>query len=167
MNRWVVLAIIPVLAIGCSDGENGPVETTLPPGEPRVVLTRMTATDSRVTNVTTTIDSVNARFETATCFAEGTSACPTTDRQSGDVPQAALNQPFETAQSADVRALRAEYRAGDDNTPPDGGWTILTIRAGSLEKTVQWETNYPVPAVLARIVCEIDGIRGSLSLCAG
>jgi hypothetical protein len=125
----------------------------------------MTATESRVTNVTTTIDSVRSRFETTTCVAAGTSNCPTTERRSGDVLPAALHQLFETARAADFRDLRTEYRAGDDNTPPDGGWTILTIRSGSFEQTVHWETNYPVPPILARYVCWIDGVQGSLSIC--
>lgn len=165
-NQFLILGVVVALA-GCSDGKGDIVETSLPPGQARVTLTRMTSTESRVTNITTTVDSVNSRFETVTCVAEGTSACPQTERHSGDVPEAAITQLFATAQSAEFLALLDEYRIGNDNTPPDGGWTILTVRAGSVEKTVRWETNFPIPDLLGRYVCWIEGIRGSLGLCAG
>ena len=167
MKRMPLLIItaVSLQLSGCSDEDDGIVETTLPPGTARIVLTHMTATESQVTNVTTTVDSANARFETVTCVAAGTSACPPTGSQSGDVSESALDQLFVAAQSEAFRALQSEYKTGSEDSAPDGGWMILTVRAGSIEKTVQWEANYAVPEVLARFVCWIDGVRGSLSLC--
>ena len=161
--QWIAGFVIVLAACG---GDDGIVDTTLPPGTARIVLTRMTATESAVTNVTTTIDSASARYETVSCVAAGTSNCPTTGRQSGEVHEPALGQVFALTQTEAFRELQAEYKNGGDDTPPDGGWTILTVRAGDVEKTVRWETNYPLPAALVRIVCWIEVARGSLAQCA-
>ena len=165
MKRIQLIAGLVTVLAACG-GDDQIVDTTLPPGTARVILTRMTATETAVTNVTTTIDSASARFETVTCVAAGTSACPTTARQDGEVNEPALGQLFALAQTEAFRALLDEYKSGGDDTPPDGGWTILTVRTGNVDKTVKWETNYPLPAALARIVCWIDVARGSLAQCA-
>jgi hypothetical protein len=160
------VGMMALFLAACRDGDSTIVETSVPPGAARITLTQMSATGTRVTNVTTTVDSVNSRFETVTCVAEGTSACPITDRQSGDANEAAIGQLFALTHTESFRALHDEYKSGGDDSPPDGGWTILTVRTGSLEKTVRWETNYPIPNILARPLCWINSIRGSLALCA-
>jgi hypothetical protein len=165
MKRMQLIAGFAAGFLACG-GDDGIVETTLPPGSARVVLSHTTATGSQVTNVTTTVDSVSARYETVTCVAAGTSACPTTARQDGEVNEAALGQLFALAQTEAFRALGNEYKDTGDDVPPDGGWMVLTVRAGTTEKTVRWEANYLIPPALARIICWIDVARGSLAQCA-
>jgi hypothetical protein len=82
------------------------------------------------------------------------------------VNEPVLGQLFALAQTEAFRALGDEYKDTGDNVPPDGGWMILTVRAGTTEKTVKWEANYPIPLALARIVCWLDVARGSLAQCA-
>jgi hypothetical protein len=134
--------------------------------EARIALTSVQGVGGQVFRSTLTIDSASAHYAFTSCSGSVSSDCTEEQAHSGTVSRVALDAAFREAQAKEFRDLLGEYKLPGDIVPPDGGAMTLTVTVGERQKVIIWHKHATAPDALARFICRVNALGGSLAQCA-
>jgi hypothetical protein len=159
----LALALAGVL-MACNSSES--IFGVSTPGLPaRVELHIVQAAGGHVTEVLITIDSAQSTYFAVTCEGGATSQCSSMETRSGGVATALLQRLFGDAQRSEFRELKSRERGRGDLTPPDGGWSRLTVVTGERTKILSWDVSDVPPQILQDYVCLVRAASETFPLC--